>query len=262
MQIKENKSMNEKVGVPSNFGLENHGLKGQKKEFWNLSPSALVEEVLFRKEGLLGDTGAVIINTQPCTGRSPNDKFIVKDSTVQNDPVYWGKTNKPITPEQFDRLYGKVTTYLQGRDVFVQDMLSGAHPDYQLPIRIITENAWQSLFAHNLFLRVPADQLHQQVPQFTLIAVPELEADTVTDGTNSGVFIVIHFGKRIVLVGGSRYAGEIKKSIFSVMNYLMPLQGVLSMHCSANLGEDGDVALFFGLSGTGRQLCHPILIAN
>ncbi|MEI8131575.1 MAG: phosphoenolpyruvate carboxykinase (ATP) [Leptolinea sp.] len=244
--------MNEKVGVPSNYGLENHGLKELKKEYWNLCPSALIEEVIVRKEGLLGDIGAVIVNTEPCTGRSPNDKFIVKDPTAQNDPVYWGKTNKPITPEQFDRLYGKVTTYLQGRDVFVQDMQSGAHPEYQLPIRIITENAWQSLFAHNLFLRVPADQLRQQTPQFTLIAVPELEADPVTDGTNSGVFIAIHFGKRIVLVGGSRYAGEIKKSIFSVMNYLMPLKGVLSMHCSANVGIAGDVALFFGLSGTGK----------
>jgi phosphoenolpyruvate carboxykinase (ATP) len=242
----------EQVGNPSKYSLENQGLTGLNKEYWNLCPSALMEEIILRKEGMLGESGSAVINTLPCTGRSPNDKFIVKDPAVADDPIFWGKTNRPITPEQFDHLYAKVTDYLRGRDVFVQDMAAGAHPDYRLPIRVVTEKAWQSLFAYNLFLRQSPEEAVQQKPQFTVIAVPDLEADPATDGVKSGVFITIHFGKRIVLVGGTRYAGEIKKSIFTVMNYLMPLRGVLSMHCSANLGADGVSALFFGLSGTGK----------
>lgn len=244
--------MSAPVNVSSKYGLENHGLTGLKNVYWNLNHSALVEEVICRGEGTLSDTGAVIVNTLPCSGRSPNDKFIVKDPAMKDDPVFWGKTNRPISVENFDRLYGKVVEYLKGRDVFVQDMAAGAHAGYRLPIRVITESAWQSLFARNLFLRLSGEDLEQHQPEFTVIAVPGLEADPKTDGTRSGVFIVINFSKRVVLIGGSRYAGEIKKSVFTVMNYLMPLRGVLSMHCSANVGAAGDVSLFFGLSGTGK----------
>jgi phosphoenolpyruvate carboxykinase (ATP) len=244
--------MDERLGLPSKFGLSHHGLLELNKEYWNLGPSALVEQVVRREEGLLGHLGAVIVNTLPNTGRSPSDKFIVRDPSVVDDPVDWGKVNHPITPEKFDRLAWKVAAYLQGRDVFVHDLVAGAHPKYQVPIRIITESAWQSLFARNLFLRIPQEAFADAIPQFTLISVPGLHADPETDGTRSGVFIAIHFDRRLVLIGGTRYAGEIKKSIFSVMNYLLPRQGILTMHCSANVGAAGDVALFFGLSGTGK----------
>jgi len=244
--------LSEKFGIPSWYGLENHGLSELNREYWNLGPSALVEQIVRRDEGMLGHQGVVIVNTLPNTGRSPNDKFIVKDPALENDPIDWGKVNHPITPESFDRLAWKVAAYLQGRDVFVHDLLAGAHPKYRLPIRIITDLAWQSLFARNLFLRIPQEEYTSAVPEFTLIAVPDLHASPETDGTKSGVFIAIHFGRKLILVGGTRYAGEVKKAIFTIMNYLMPQQGVLSMHCSANVGADGDVALFFGLSGTGK----------
>jgi phosphoenolpyruvate carboxykinase (ATP) len=223
-----------------------------EKIYRNCSPSFLIEEIVKREEGMMSDEGAVIVDTLPCTGRSPKDRFIVNYPQIANNPIYWGKINKPISPEHFDGIYRKIQKYLKGKTVFIQDMLAGAHPDYQLPIQIITENAWQSLFAHDLFLRIPSGVSNKPEPQFTLIAVPGFEADPEVDGTNSGVFILIDFECRLVLIGGTRYAGEIKKSIFSVMNYLMPLQGVLSMHCSANIGMSGDVALFFGLSGTGK----------
>src|SRR5271157_1005462 len=244
--------MGEKFGIPSWYGLENHGLSELNREYWNLGPSALVEQIIRRDEGMLGHLGAVIVNTLPNTGRSPNDKFIVKAPAIVNDPVDWGKVNHPISPENFDRLAWKVAAYLQGRDVFVHDLQVGAHPKYRLPIRIITDLAWQSLFARNLFLRIPQEEYSSAVPEFTLISVPGLHASPETDGTNSGVFIAIHFGRKLILIGGTRYAGEIKKAIFTIMNYLLPLQGVMSMHCSANVGEAGDVALFFGLSGTGK----------
>ncbi|MDR3573181.1 MAG: phosphoenolpyruvate carboxykinase (ATP) [Anaerolineaceae bacterium] len=244
--------MGEKFGIPSWYGLEKHGLSELNREYWNLGPSALVEQIVRRDEGMLGHLGAVIVNTLPNTGRSPNDKFIVKDPAILDDPIDWGKVNHPMTPENFDRLAWKVAAYLQGRDVFVHDLLAGAHPKYRLPIRIITDLAWQSLFARNLFLRIPQEEYANAVPEFTLISVPGLHASPETDGTKSGVFIAIHFGRKLILVGGTRYAGEVKKAIFSIMNYLLPLQGVMAMHCSANVGEAGDVALFFGLSGTGK----------
>ena len=244
--------MDEKIGNPSQYGLEHHGLTGMRREYWNLGESALVEQIVRREEGMLGNLGAVIINTLPYTGRSPDDKFIVQDPTLENDPVDWGKVNHPITPEKFDRLAWKVAAYLQSRDVFIHDLMVGAHPVYQMPIRIITDQAWQSLFARNLFLRLPQEQFENAVPEFTLVAVPGLHADPETDGTRTGVFIAIHFGRRLVLIGGTRYAGEIKKSIFTVVNILMPQRGVLSMHCSANVDAAGNVALFFGLSGTGK----------
>jgi phosphoenolpyruvate carboxykinase (ATP) len=244
--------MEEKIGIPGKFGLEHHCLSGLNRQYWNLGVSALVEQIIRREEGMLGNLGAVIVNTLPNTGRSPNDKFIVKDPSVEHDPINWGSVNHAMSPEKFDRLAWKVSAYLQGRDVFVHDLWVGAHPTSQMPVRVVTELAWQSLFARNLFLCLPQECLTEAVPEFTVVSVPGLHADPETDGTRSGVFIAIHFGRRLVLIGGTRYAGEIKKSIFSVMNYFMPPRGVLPMHCSANIGLAGESALFFGLSGTGK----------
>ncbi len=239
------------LGIPSDYGLEHHGLKNLKAVYWNLSSALLVEQVVARKEGVLSNPGAVVVNTGKHTGRSPNDKYVVKDCCC-SERVWWGKVNRPLSKEQFDRLYQKVIQYLEGKDVFVQDLEVGAYPRWERKLRIITELAWQSLFARALFRRGPLNELKEHIPEYTLIAVPGLQADPLVDGTSSGTFIVISFEKKLVLVGGTNYAGEIKKSIFTVMNCELPEEGVLSMHCSANVGESGDVALFFGLSGTGK----------
>lgn len=239
-------------GIISDFGVENQGLRNLNNVYWNYSPPALVEEALIRREGQLGKSGAFIVNTGQHTGRSPKDKYIVQSNLPEDDLIWWGKVNQPISREQFERLYVKLLGYLQGRDIFVQDMYAGAHPDFQIPIRVITEKAWHSLFAYDLFIRIPPEKQKFHQPLFTLIDCPDFVADPETDGIRSGTFIIVNFAKRLILIGGTSYAGEIKKSIFTVMNYLMPLKSVLSMHCSANVGINGDVALFFGLSGTGK----------
>jgi phosphoenolpyruvate carboxykinase (ATP) len=239
------------MGTPSKYGLENHGLQNLNMEYWTLPTPALIERVVSRREGVLAHEGAVVVRTGNHTGRAANDKFIVKDEETAQK-VAWNKINRPLSPEHFDKLHLRMTAYFQGRDVFVQDTSVSAHPDYCMPIRIITENAWHSLFARNLFIRVPADRLAEHVPVFTVIHAPGFRAIPEIDGTNSDIFIVINFSRRMVLIGGTSYAGEIKKSIFTILNYLLPQQDVLSMHCSANIGPGGDVALFFGLSGTGK----------
>ena len=210
-----------------------------------------MERIVSRREGILVHEGAVMTRTGNHTGRAPNDKFIVKEGP-EAEQVWWGKVNRPMEPAAFDRLYMHMTAYFQGRDVFVQDTTAANHPLYRMPIRIVTENAWHSLFARNLFVRTPVDQLAEHVPQFTVLQAPGFRANPETDGTNSDIFIVLNLHRRMVLIGGTSYAGEIKKSIFSILNYLLPQQGVLPMHCSANVGAQGDVALFFGLSGTGK----------
>lgn len=240
-----------KMGISSSYDLDQHGLRNLNMAYWNLSTGALIERIVARREGTLAHEGAVVVRTGHHTGRSPNDKFIVC-CQEDDDKIWWGKVNKPYQPEQFDRLYKLVTSYFQGRDVFVQDTTAAAHPDHQIPIRVITEQAWHSLFARNLFLRLPVDQLANHVPEFTIIQAPGFHADPEDDGTNSEVFIILNLERRIILIGGTSYAGEIKKSIFTTLNFLLPLKGVLSMHCSANVGQRGDVALFFGLSGTGK----------
>jgi len=166
--------------------------------------------------------------------------------------VWWGKTNRPISEANFERVYARMNAYFQGRDVFVQDAVAAAHPKYRLPIRVVTENAWHSLFARNLFIRLGQDELKGHKPEFTVLHAPGFRAVPEIDGTSSDIFIIINFSRRLILIGGTSYAGEIKKSIFTVLNYLLPQRGVLPMHCSANVGKDGDVALFFGLSGTGK----------
>ncbi len=218
---------------------------------YNLSVPQLVEAAVKRGEGVLTDVGALNTLTGKFTGRSPKDKFIVDEESV-HDKINWGPVNQPISPEKFDLLYNEVLDYLQKKELYVFDGFAGADPAYRLPIRVVNEYAWHNLFAHQLFIRPSAEELAGHVPAFTVIAAPGFQANPAVHGTNSETFIIISFEKKTVLIGGTEYAGEMKKSIFSVMNYLLPEQNVLSMHCSANVGKDGDVALFFGLSGTGK----------
>ncbi|MDP4160720.1 MAG: phosphoenolpyruvate carboxykinase (ATP) [Bacillota bacterium] len=222
-----------------------------KKVHFNLSVSELVKKALASGEGVLASQGAFRVSTGKYTGRSPKDKFIVDDSMVHNR-VDWGSVNRPISPEHFESLYTKVKLYLKERELFVFDGFGGADERYRLPIRVINEYAWQNLFVHQLFIRPTEAELEDFQPGFTIIVVPGLKANPETDGTHSEAFIICSYEKRVVLIGGTHYAGEIKKSLFSVLNYFLPLEGVLPMHCSANIGEEGDVALFFGLSGTGK----------
>ena len=240
------------VGIVSDYGLENHGLSNWKTAYWNLFPPELVEHIIRRGEGVMADKGSVVVKTGQHTGRSPNDKFIVNHGTKEDQEIWWGKINQSISPEKFNNLRQKMLAYLQNRDLFIQDMQVGAHPDYNLQIRVVSEKAFASLFAHNLFLRISPEKLAHHKPQFTVLHCPDFVANPAEDGTRTGTFIIIDFSLHLILIGGTSYAGEIKKSIFSIMNYLLPRQGILSMHCSANVGEQGDVALFFGLSGTGK----------
>ncbi|MBO8169220.1 MAG: phosphoenolpyruvate carboxykinase (ATP) [Thermoanaerobacteraceae bacterium] len=227
------------------------GINSRRKVYRNLSVSKLVEMSLSRGEGVLTESGALSVLTGKYTGRSPHDKFIVNGPEVK-DQIDWGEVNKPISQEKFERLYWRLAAYLQQRDLFVFDGFAGADPKYRLPIRFINEYAWQNLFVHQLFIRPTEEELAEHRPQFTLISAPGFQADPEIDGTRSEAFVIINFEKCLVIIGGTHYAGEMKKSIFSVMNYLLPQQGVLPMHCSANVGPNGDVALFFGLSGTGK----------
>ena len=216
---------------------------------WNLSTAALYEEAVRREEGLIAAEGPLVCRTGQHTGRSPNDKFVVHEPSTERE-IAWGKVNRPMQPAQFDTLHRDLLSSLSGKEVFVQDVYAGADPRHRLPIRIITEMAWHSLFARNLFIVDDGAAAH--VPGFTVIDSPRFQADPSRHGTNGDVVIALNFAKKLVLIGGTTYAGEIKKSVFSILNYLLPLQGILSMHCSANIGATGDVALFFGLSGTGK----------
>lgn len=219
--------------------------------FLDLSTAQLVEYSLRRQEGFLTPTGALSTFTGKYTGRSPKDKFIVKESSIQED-IHWGPVNQPIAAEVFERLYLKVIEYLKHKERFVFHGFAGTDQRYRIPIRVINELAWHNLFARQLFVRPTEQDTLNHQNAFTIVSAPGFKADPALDGTHSEAFVMISFEKRIILIGGTEYAGEMKKSIFSVMNYLLPKQQVLSMHCSANVGKDGDVALFFGLSGTGK----------
>lgn len=232
-------------------GLDTHGLETSGTVFRNLPPAALYEHAVRRGEGLIGVDGPLVCQTGAHTGRSPNDKFVVRDSTTDHQ-VAWGKVNRPLTPEHFDALRRDLVASLSDKDLYVQDLFAGADPVYRLPVRFIQEYAWQNLFVRNLFIVPTAADRAAFEPQFTVITAPEFKADPARHGTRSDVVIAVNFGKGEVLIGGTSYAGENKKSIFTVLNYLLPLRNVLSMHCSANVGPDGDTALFFGLSGTGK----------
>jgi len=240
-------------GLKHQVGLEQHGIKNFKEVHWNLSTPDLYENIIRRSEGVLSHLGPICVKTGEHTGRAPNDKFIVQESSSQEN-IWWGKINRPFTVEQFDALHSRVLAYLQGREIFVQDCYAGADPNHQLHIRVITETAWHSLFARNMFIKITESaKLESHDPGFTVIHVPGFKAIPAIDGTNSEVFVIVDYGKQLVLIGGTSYAGEIKKSIFSVLNYILPHKDkVLSMHCSANIGKKGDSAVFFGLSGTGK----------
>ena len=236
----------------STFGLENHGLTNLHKVYWNLTTGSLYEEAVFRGEGRVAHLGPLIVNTGKHTARAAADKFIVREYATENS-VWWGEYNRPFSSQRFSTLRSRLQGYLQGRDVFVQDCYAGADPDHRMPIRIISERAWHSLFARTMFLKLRhADARKRHVPEFTVICAPGFLASPIVDGTRTETFIILDFAERMAIIGGSAYAGEIKKTIFSVLNFLLPQDGVLPMHCSANVGQDGDVALFFGLSGTGK----------
>lgn len=231
------------LGVP--------GLSRPGRLHVQLTPAALVEHALLRGEGQLTDQGALNAMTGTRTGRSPLDRFLVTEQDSK-DQIWWGKVNRPLDPAVFDHLLHKATTYLQGKDLFVFDGAACADPRHRLPVRVITEMAWHSLFAHCLLLRLPPEEREGFRPQLTIVNACGLLADPVADGTRSEVFVVLSLERRLVLIGGTHYAGEMKKSVFSVLNYLLPQRGVFPMHCSANIGPEGDTALFFGLSGTGK----------
>ncbi len=218
---------------------------------FNLPVPILVEHAIRRGEVRLGPEGMILAETGKFTGRSPQDKFTVEEPSSRDD-IAWGKLNQPLSERHFDRLYARMREHFKGGEAYVLDAAAAADPDYRLPIRVITHDAWHSLFSRHIFLRLDPEALEEHIPEFTLIQAPEVKADPASDGTQSDAFIVINFARRMALIGGTAYAGEIKKTIFSVLNYLLPKQGVGTMHCSANQGEGEDVALFFGLSGTGK----------
>ncbi|MGB9772881.1 MAG: phosphoenolpyruvate carboxykinase (ATP) [Bacteroidota bacterium] len=243
---------NEAYALKSDYGLENHGLTNLRKVYWNLPPEALYEEITFRREGKITHGGPVVVTTGKHTARAASDKFIVKEPSTENH-IWWGEYNRPFSPDKFNDLVHRLQGFLQGRDVFVQDCYVGADPNYRMPIRVITEQAWHSLFARNMFLLPETNEEYRRhVPEFTIIAVPSFKGIPQIDATATETFIVLNFAQRLCIIGNTGYAGEIKKAVFTILNYLLPLEGVMPMHSSANIGRNGDTALFFGLSGTGK----------
>jgi phosphoenolpyruvate carboxykinase (ATP) len=229
------------------------GIVRPRHVYANLSAARLVEEALARDEGVLAASGALVAQTGKRTGRSPGDKFVVHYADRESaERIAWGKVNQPIAPEAFERLRARVNAYLQGHDLFVVDAYAGADPHYSLPIRLVTEFAWHALFAQQLFRRIEASARASHRPEWTIVGAPRFYADPLVDGTKSETAVIMDVDQRLILICGTEYAGENKKSIFGALNYVLPLQGVLPMHCSANMGPAGDVALFFGLSGTGK----------
>jgi phosphoenolpyruvate carboxykinase (ATP) len=231
--------------------LERHGLRHTGTAYWNLGTAGLYEEAVRRGEGQLAQGGSIVVVTKPHTGRSPGDKFVVKDPASEAS-VWWGNVNQEFSPDRFELLHSDLLRHLETRDLFVKDLFAGADPAYRLPVRFITQNAWNALFVHNMFVRPHAAELASFEPAWTVLHAPEFQADPAKHGTRTGTFIIISFARQLILIGGTRYAGEMKKSIFTIMNYVLPDRGVFPMHCSANVGDEGDVAVFFGLSGTGK----------
>ena len=232
--------------------LDGQGLAPTGDVHWNLVAPVLIQHAIRRNEGQLADMGPFVAVTAPHTGRSPNDKFLVREAGSEGD-VDWGKVNQPISPAHFEALRNDVQSYLNGRDeLFVQDLYCGADQQYRLAVRYVSPNAWHMAFVRNMFIRPEPGELASFAPTFTVLHAPEFQADPARHGTRTGTFIVLDLAHRMILIGGTRYAGELKKAMFTVMNYYMPKQGLLSMHCSANIGPAGDTALFFGLSGTGK----------
>ncbi len=232
-------------------GLDAHGITTTGQVHWNLTAPLLYEHALRRLEGVVAADGPLVCRTGQHTGRSPNDKFVVREPSSEAH-VHWGKVNRPMSPEHFAVLRAEIVAHLGAKDLFVQNLHAGADPVYRLPVRVVSELAWHSLFVRNLFIVPTASELAAHEPEFTVICAPSFQADAARHGTRSETVIALNMATKEVLIAGTSYAGENKKSIFSVLNYVLPLKGVLSMHCSANIGKDGDTALFFGLSGTGK----------
>lgn len=244
--------MQNTVLEPKNSNLSFLESRSERKIFFNLSPAELVEHALARKEGSLTSTGAFMADTGKFTGRSPKDRYIVKDE-ITSTAVWWGEINIPVSEEQFENLYFKMSRHLETKDLYVRDVFAGADEDYRLKIKVINTLSWHNLFCHNMFLRPAENELPHFEHDFTIICAPEFEANPDTDGVKNPNFSIINLSKRMILIGGTGYTGEMKKGIFSVLNFILPHQkGVLSMHCSANMGKEGDTAIFFGLSGTGK----------
>jgi len=238
--------------IRSDYGLDYIGLTNLRKVYWNLPTESLYEEIIFRGEANISHLGPVIVNTGEHTARAADDKFVVREPSTE-EHVWWGQYNRPYSPEKFNELFSRLQGYLQGRDIFVQDCYGGSDPDHRLAVRIITEDAWQSLFARNMFIKPKTmEDYRRHAPDFTVIAIPGFKAFPQIDQTPTETFIMINFAQKLCIIGNTAYGGEIKKTIFTVLNYLLPLDGIMTMHCSANVGKDGDVALFFGLSGTGK----------
>ncbi len=232
------------------FGLEKQGFRNLKAVNWNLSPAALYEESLARGEGHLAKDGPLVVLTGQHTGRSASDKFTVRDENTEK--TIWWDNNKPMTPAAFDALYADMLAFAEGKELFAKDLFGGADLTHRISVRVVTEFAWHSLFVHQLLIRPAADQLKGFDPEFTIIDLPSFVADPKKHGCESQTVIAVNFTKKMILIGGTSYAGEMKKSVFTIMNYLLPAKRVMSMHCSANVGADGKAAIFFGLSGTGK----------
>lgn len=243
----------EHLGLKSpDANLESLGIENLGKVYWNLSSAELIEHSIEQEEGILTNTGALLIRTGEFTGRSPQDRFIVKDEKTA-ETVDWGAVNKPFDADKFDSLWNKVTAFLQGRDLFVRDAYACADDNYRLSLRLVAQKPWSAMFANNMFLRPSEEEILKADPEWTILCAPEFMADAEVDGTRQHNFAILNFSQKRILIGGTGYTGEIKKGIFSVLNYILPQErNVLSMHCSANMGEDGDTAVFFGLSGTGK----------
>ena len=238
--------------LASDFRLKNQNINHLDRVYWNLPHEALYEEIIFRNEGKLSKHGALVVNTGKHSARAAQDKYIVLEESTKKD-IWWGTYNRPYAHEKWSQLMGRFQAWAQGEELFVQDCYAGADPEYKLPVRIITEKAWHSMFARNMFITTPnKDELKNFVPEFTVISVPGFKVDPIVDGTRSDTGIILNFDQRTAIIANTLYAGEIKKSVFTVLNFLLTYRDVLPMHCSANVGDDGDVALFFGLSGTGK----------
>jgi len=239
--------------TPQEQSLRDLGLDNLGRVYWDLPTAALYEEAIRRYEGTLCHLGPLVVRTGQYTGRLPQDRFFVREPSSEHN-ISWGQVNRPLDAAKFDALKHRLCSYLQGKDIFIQNCYAGADEQYRIPIRVVSERAWAALFARTMFIReLDPEKLAQHVPEFTVLHAPDFHADPAVDGTHSEAFVLRHFGKKLILIGGTAYAGEIKKSIFTVMNYLLPQKGVMAMHCSANYGSDeNDVAIFFGLSGTGK----------
>lgn len=243
--------MNNQPHPRSSTGLDYLGLEQNDKAIWNLTPPELYEEAIYNGEAILTRDYALRVLTGKYTGRSPEDKFIVDQPSVHDD-IDWGEINQSTDEKVFDSLFKQVVAYLKDKKLYVKDCFAGADKKYRLNVRVVSEAAYHGLFAHNMFIRPSAEELENHVPDFTVLAAPNFKADPEKDGTKSETFILVNFEEKIILIGGTLYSGEVKKGIFSVMNYLLPQQDVMAMHCSANMNHQGDTAVFFGLSGTGK----------